>query len=263
MAPQLPSFERPPVVEVVMGVQFRPLGLSVPYFGLFWQTVRSKYADVSENPPIVPQKEDFSRPGALEGIGLQVTQVPPLPRVFFAEGNGNWLIQLQRGRFLHNWRSVSVEDLYPRYPAVREKFFAQWSNFRQFVSEHEELGSINVTQLEITYLNHIAPWPDDSELGELLPDFQWRKGDRLLGKPEACNISYAFTSDDKRTRLRATIRPGIHKEKGDILLFELTVRGAPKDDDLEAWFDEGRRWIVTAFADLTSEKWHEKWGRTQ
>jgi len=251
------------VVEVVMGVQFRPLELSSPYFGLFWETVRSTYAECSENPPIHPQIEDFARPGALQDLKLQLAQVPPLPRVFLVELGGNWLIQLQRDRFFHNWRSLSGEDEYPRYPAVRKRFFAQWANFRRFVSEHEGLGAIKVNQLEMTYLNHIAPWTDDSDLGEVFPDFQWRKGDRLLCKPEACNISCAFTSTDKRTRLRAAIRPGLHKEKGKIFLFELTVRGAPEEDDLEAWFDQGRAWIVTAFADLTSEKWHQTWGRTQ
>lgn len=263
MPSQLPSFDRPPVVEVVMGVQFQPLQLLPPYFGLFWETVRSTYPACTENPPIEPQIEDFTRPGALQDLKLQLTKVPPLPRVFFVESSGNWLIQLQRDRFLHNWRCVSDEHEYPRYPAVRERFFAQWSNFRRFVSEHEELGEVKVNQLEITYLNRIRPWTDDADLGQVFPDFQWRKGDRLLAKPESCNISCAFASDDKRSRLRATIRPGIHKEKGKILLFDLTVRGLPQKDDLEAWFDEGRRWIVTAFTDLTSHKWHETWGRTQ
>ena len=246
-----------------MGVQFRALELSAPYFGLFWETVRSTYPDCSENPPIQPQVEVLTRPGVLRDLKVGLSQVPPLPRVFFVGEPGNWLIQLQRDRFLHNWRSLSVDDEYPRYPAVRERFFEQWANFRRFVSDHEGLGDININQLEITYLNHIAPWTDDSDLGEVFPDFQWRKGDRLLGKPESCNISCSFTSNDKRARLRAAIRPGIHKEKGKILLFDLTVRGAPEDDDLENWFDQGRRWIVTAFADLTSEAWHKKWGRRQ
>ena len=248
------------MVEVVMGVQFRPLEFSAPYFGLFWETVRSTYPECTENPPIIPQIEDFGRPGALLDVKGELTSVPPLPRVFFVDPSGNWLIQLQRDRFLHNWRSVSVDDEYPRYPAVRERFFDQWSSFRRFVSE-QQIGDITVAQSEITYLNHIAPWEGDSDLGDVFPDFRWRKGPRGLASPEACNISFTFASADKQNRLRAVIRPGIHKEKGNILLFELTVRGAPEEGDLEAWFDEGRGWIVTAFADLSSEEWHKKWGR--
>jgi len=263
MDSHLPSFDRPPVVELVMGVQFEPLKkLQASYLGLFWETVRDAYSKCSENPPITPQLEDLGRPGALKDMGLQLSQVPPLPRVFFEDASGQWLIQLQRDRFLHNWRCGPREGGYPRYPAVRERFFSQWSNFQQFVADNE-LGDINVTQLEITYLNHVAPWTDKSEVGDVFPDFRWRKGDRLLGKPEACNISCAFTSSDSPSRLRATVRPGIHPEKGNIVLFELTVRGVAEEDDLESWFDNGRRWIVTAFADLTSDEWHKKWERVR
>ncbi len=259
MDSQLPSFGRPPVVEVVMGVQFQTLRqLQAPYFGLFWETVRTEYSSCKENPPIGPQLEDLDRPGALRDLGLQVSQVPPLPRAFFENASGQWLIQLQRDRFLHNWRCGPEEGDYPRYPAVRKKFLSQWSNFQQFVADNK-LGDIDVTQLEITYLNHITPWTDQSELGDLFPDFRWRKDERSLGKPETCNISCTFTSGDGPSRLRATVRPGIHQEKGNILLLELTVRGVAEKDDLESWFDDGRRWIVTAFADLTSAEWHKKW----
>jgi uncharacterized protein (TIGR04255 family) len=263
MDSDLPSFENPPVVEVVMGVQFQPLNsLQVPHFGRFWETVRPKYSECTEKPPIVSQIEDLGRPGALKDSSLQISQVPPIPRVWFECPSGEWLIQLQRDRFLHNWRSSGENPSYPRYPTVRDAFFTQWSNFRRFVAD-EKLGNISITQLDITYLNHIAPWNEDSDLGQVFPDFRWREGDRLLGKPEACNISCAFALPDNNSRLRATIKPGIHQEKGSLLQFELTVRGLPADDDHEGWFDSGRRWIVTAFADLTSGQWHEKWGRTR
>ncbi len=263
MDPDLPSFNRPPVVEVVMGVQFQPLKqLQAPYFGLFWQTVRAEYSSCSENPPITPQLEDLGSPGGLSDTKFQFSQVPPLPRVFFEDPSGQWLIQLQRDRFLHNWRCGPGEGGYPRYPAVREKFFSQWSSFQQFVADNQ-LGDINVTQLEITYLNHVAPWSEESEVGDVFPDFRWRKGNRFLGKPEACNISCAFTSSDSPSRLRATVRPGIHPTKGNLLLFELTVRGVAENDDFESWFDGGRRQIVTAFADLTSDEWHKKWERVR
>ena len=170
MDPQhLPSFNSPPVVEVVMGVQFQPLKqFLVPHLGLFWQTVRSEYSSCSENPLVTPQLEDLGSPGALKDMKVQLMAVPPLPRVFFEDASGQWLIQLQRDRFLHNWRCGAGTADYPRYPAVREKFFSQWSSFQQFAADNE-LGDINVTQLEITYLNHITPWTDKSGLGRTFP----------------------------------------------------------------------------------------------
>lgn len=257
---ELPSFKSPPVVEVVMGVQFRPLSkFQTPHVGLFWETVRPDYSTSSENPPIVPQIEEFTSLGALRDNSLAMTRIPPLPRVFFEHTSSEWIIQLQRDRFLHNWRLVSGQAVYPRYPAIREEFFSQWANFRKFVAD-QELGEIEVTQVEITYLNHIFPWEEHAELGEVFPDFRWRGEERLLSKPETHSISCTFKSSKNRSRLRATIKPGTHKEKGHILLFDLTARGAPEEESLEEWFDEARRWIVTAFADLTSHEWHEKWG---
>lgn len=259
MGSHLPSFGNPPVVEVVMGVQFQPLTqLQSPHFGLFWQTVRPEYSSCKDNPPIAPQLEDLDRPGAIKDSRLKLSQVPPLPRAFFEDDSDQWLIQLQRDRFLHNWRCGPKEVGYPRYPAVREKFLSQWSNFQQFVADNE-LGDIDVTQLEITYLNHVAPWTGESKLGDLFPDFRWRETDRLLARPEAYNISCAFTSSDSPSRLRATVRPGIHQQRGNILLFELTVRGVAEKGGIMSWFDDGREWIVKAFADLTSDKWHKEW----
>ncbi len=260
MGSVLPSFTDPPVVEVVMGVQFEPLDkLFTPHAGLFWETVRSQYPVFKENPPIVPQMEEFKEPGALKNVDLELTSVPPFPRIFFEHDSGEWLIQLQKDRFLHNWRSASSATKYPRYDAVRKKFLSQWSNFRKFIGDNE-LGDLKITQLEITYLNHIAPWTDTSDIGEVFPDFQWRTCDRVLSKPEACNISCAFMLTDETSRLRVNIKPGIHKDKGRILLFNLTARGAPHEQDVEAWFDDGRGWIVRAFKDLTSQEWHKKWG---
>ena len=260
MRVELPTFDRPPVVEVVIGVQFEPLQkLQTPHIGLFWETVRSTYPTWSENPPIVPQMEAFDTPGKLRDSRLVLTKVPPLPRVFFEHETHEWITQLQRDRFLHNWRASSGESVYPRYRAVRKEFFSQWENFQRFASERE-LGEVRATQLEITYLNHIHPWTESSEVGEVFPDFHWRSGKRSLGKPETCSISSTFKSEDGCSRLRTSVRPGSHHEKGYVLLFDLTVRGMPEDGDLARWFDEGRRWIVTAFADLTSDEWHGKWG---
>lgn len=258
---ELPGFENPPVIEVVMGVQFQSLTkLYAPHTGLFWSKVRSTYPICRENPPIIPRIEDFQRPGGLRQTKVGLSALPSLSRVFFERLDGEWLIQLQRDRFLHNWRSRPSTPDYPRYPVVRKEFFEQWDNFQQFVAENE-LGEINITQLEITYLNHIAV--SASDFVDVFSDFGWLTGKRLLGKPESISVSCSFRSPNSSSRLRVEIRPGKHEEKGDILLFELTVRGVQGEQSIKNWFDQGRAWIVNAFADLTNESWHKKWGKTE
>lgn len=255
----LPNFDRPPVVEVVMGVQFKQLqAMLAPHYGDFWNTVRAEYPLCTENPPIMPVVEDLSTPGEVKDSILGIVPKPPLPRVFFEHKSKEWVIQLQRDRFLHNWR-VADGARYPRYPSVRAAFLAQWKNFLHFV-ETERLGPVEPTQVEITYLNHIAPWSDDLHLGDVLPDFSWRPGPRVLPLPEAFNFSCSFSSEDRTSRLRANVRPATLGSKKKVLLFELTVRGTTEDGDLEQWFDRGRKWIVTSFVDMTSPKCHQEWG---
>ena len=263
MSNDLPSFDKPPVVEVVMGVQFEPLEtMLAPHFGLFWECVRDEYPICRDAPPIVPQIEELGQPGALKRANLQIVSRPPLPRIFFEHSNGEWLIQLQPDRFLHNWRAASATGIYPRYRAVRSQFSSQWSRFQSFIAD-SDLGDLKINQLEMTYMNHIGPLPDDLHFGDVFPDLQWRSSERNLKQPESLNVAYSFASDDNVNRLRANIKPASHSDKGKILVFDLTVRGTPDGDDFENWFDKSRDWIVTAFADLTSDRWHKIWERTK
>lgn len=255
----LPSFDMPPVIEVVMGVQFAPLqDFLAPHLGKFWNEVEQEYPKCSENPPIMPQVEDFERPGGLASRKFSIGTKPDLPRVFLVDESGHWLIQIQRDRFLHNWR-MSTEK-YPRFPEVRKRFFEQWSKFEQFI-EVNVLGSIEINQLEITYLNRIPL--ASKKLPEVFPDFQWRDERRLLSSPESMEVSCTFRCEDTPKRLRATIQPSLHGEHHE-MRFELTVRGGLKEGEtLDDWYSDGREWIVKAFADLTSEQWHKKWSRTE
>lgn len=243
-----------------MGVQFEPIrGLLAPYLGKFWSLVESDYPKCRENPPIVPQIEDLDKPHALKRMGIEISPSPDLPRVFLEDEAGNWLIQIQRDRFLHNWRVASEESEYPRYPEVRKRFLEQWQRFTSFL-DTSDLGAPRVNQLEITYFNRIPL--GSSRITEVFPDVAWRSSERVLSTPEAVEVAFSFRSEKIPKRLRATIRPSMPEGKPE-MRFELTVRGMQREQEsLEEWFDAGRVWIVTAFADLTSPEWHEKWGRT-
>ena len=240
-----------------MGVQFRALdALLTPHAGLFWETIRREYPTCKELGQIVPQLEDFSKPGGLENKEFEIGQ---FPRILFEHDSHQWLVQLQRDRFLHNWRLVA-NGSYPRYEAVSTAFFQQWNNFLEFVRANN-LGAIEPTQYEITYLNEITPWGSGDDIGRIFPDFVWHDRHVFLNRPESVSFNATFLSDDRSSRLRANARPAKHLTRGDVLLFDLTVRGFDHGNDLPAWFGAGREWIVRAFADLTSNEWHDRWGR--
>ena len=257
----LPSFDNPPVVEVAMGLQFNQLAnVTTAHWGLFWNVVQAEYPQCSDNAPLFPQIEDFNVPGAVANVGIALFPLPPQRRVFLTDNDREWLLQLQPDRFLHNWRLPGEAGRYPRYEAVAKRFFRQWENFNRFLADRS-LGPAVVSQAEMTYLNRIVPENKDFKIGDIFPDLRWQDRGRFLAQPETTTLERTFCSADRRQRLRVSIRPGYEPDKGRLVFCEITVRGGTQDD-LPGWFDTAHAWIVNAFADLTSEAWHQIWGRT-
>jgi uncharacterized protein (TIGR04255 family) len=55
------SLDRPPLIELVVGVQFDPMpALTAAYLGLFWRELGAEWPDVSETPALEPQFERFA-----------------------------------------------------------------------------------------------------------------------------------------------------------------------------------------------------------
>src|SRR5579862_4576764 len=96
----LPSFEMPPVVEVVLGVQFEAIkGFGTPQIGLLWQQFRDRFPLTEDQAPLEPQVERFgaARP-PFPGFAFHFKL--PTPRCWFLNPQGTELIQVQTDRFL-------------------------------------------------------------------------------------------------------------------------------------------------------------------
>ena len=58
--PNLPEFNRPPVVETVLSAQFEPVaGMHSAHFGLFWQRIRAQFPQVEEKLALESALERF------------------------------------------------------------------------------------------------------------------------------------------------------------------------------------------------------------
>ena len=270
MSKQLPKFERPPVIEVVCGIMFKGFdGLLAPHFGVLWEKFKqSGYAKCQEVAPLAPVLEPLDEAPQVQ---LEFTDTPPLPRIWFLRDDENGIVQIQRDRFLHNWKKVRPEDEYPHYDKVITMFRDRLGSFETFIQDME-LGQVQPRQYEMTYVNHIPQnegWQAIRELGKVFPDVAWRTKDgRFLPSPEALNLRMSFLLPDRFGRLHATIRTALRRQDNHpMLLLEMTGRGMPKDSSREAmwgWFDVAHEWIVRGFADLTGETMHSNvWRRTQ
>lgn len=249
------NYENPPVIEVVCGILFKPIeAMLAPHFGLLWEKYKSDYPNCKELPPLTTTIERFDRP---EEKQIEISNVPPLPRIWFIHKQESGIIQVQRDRFLHNWRKTYPEEKYPRYHTVIEMFKNHLFSFNSFLKEND-LGSILPLQYEMTYVNHVPKgegWETINEIGKVFPDFHFRSHDRFLPEPEGLNWRTSFILPNQQGRLHATIRKGWRRDTDrPILLLELTVRGIGSDKSLEGtwkWFDLAREWIVYGFSDLT------------
>jgi len=255
----LPDYEMPPVIEVVCGILFEPIkALLGPHLGLLWEKYKPEYPICREVPPLTPVIENFNEP---RPVDIHLSGVPPLPRIWFVHRENNGIIQIQRDRFLHNWKKAKPEDEYPRYPKVIKLFKDRLSKFELFLEENE-FRSIEPLQYEMTYINHIPKgdgWVDMSNIGEVFPDFAFKVNkDRFLRGPEGINWRTSFTLPDQAGRMHVTIQYVKARDTGQpLLILNLTVRGIGNDKSSEGmwlWFDLAREWIVRGFADLTGEE---------
>lgn len=266
----LVTFDNPPVAEVVFGFQFTSLtGFTVSHFGQLWECFKADgYDACQDKSPLFPAIERFDVSGTAEH---QMLPDPLLPRVWFLHRDGTGIVQVQRDRFLHNWRRARLEDEYPRYHELKRMFKIHYGKFSRFVAENE-LGSIQPSQCEITYVNHIPVgqgWKGLEDVGDIFPDVRWKTGhERFLPPPSGANLRLSFDLPDRASRLHVAIRNGIRvDDRTQIVICELLVRGTPRGDSQEAmwsWFDVAREWIVRGFVDLTGPRiQHEIWGRAR
>jgi len=248
-----PDFENPPVIEVVCGVHFKTIkNLLAPHFGLLWEKYRDEYPICQEVAPLAPAIERFD---GERNIGFEFQETPPLPRIWYVHKSENGIIQVQKDRFLHNWRKVHPNDEYPRYPKVIKLFKNKLSHFQDFLIEND-FGEIEPLQYEMTYVNHICEgegWNDLSDIGNILKDFVFLKNhNRFLPEPEKIHWRTSFLMPDRSGRMHVTVRNALRKDDGKpVVLLDLTVRGIG-GKGMDAWFDLAREWIVCGFTDLTS-----------
>jgi uncharacterized protein (TIGR04255 family) len=262
----LPDFDNPPVVEVALGVQFRPqFGLRSIELASLRERWRADYPIVQEQPPVAPaiEEQSFGPPT------VQLVVGPALQtRLWFLSTDEAELVQLQHDRFTVNWRQIAPDATYPRYPSVKTVFERRWREVSEFVTERQ-LGALSITQVELNYINAIDPGPNQlGRLERLLRNWQ-PTSQHHLGDPEQARLALVFGVPGvgrDPVRLYVAVDPAQRPDGQPVLFLTLTIRGAPADDKIEAalrFMDEAHGHIVRSFAELTPETMHTEWGRHQ
>lgn len=265
----LPSFLRPPLDEVVLGVQYEaPERYTSIWSSEVWKLFREEFPYVEELPRLEPQFETFG--GSVPGSGFQFNFSPPPTRgrFWFVSPDRTHLIQFQDDRFLLNWRKrpdgVSSSRPYPRFEPIFEGFRDSLQRLHLFFVE--SLGShMKVNQAEVSYINllkDITP----SDVSQYL---------RFIssGAVPLEGLSVFFTevvSDETGNpvgRLTHELQSVVDQNsRAPAYRLSLTYRGNPKSADIGdalELIEFGRQRIVRRFAEITTEYAHQIWGRTR
>jgi uncharacterized protein (TIGR04255 family) len=261
------DFERPPVAEVALSVQFaEPVTDDTTTLSKFWPTVLADFPDVEPQPPLPPLIETFEVP-APPNISFQVLGGPQASRYWFLGAEGNQLIQVQPDRFGYNWRKGPANTTaYPRYPYVRGRFESVFSMFVDTL--HQLDKQVRPIWCELTYINPVAfgksgePRPDLSIVLRRLVPYE----SQLLSQPDNTTLADRFLLIRDgvpfgRFYLTADAAYTDDRSLGYNLI--LRMIGQPRSADLAGVldvFDEGHRIVVNTFRDITTPQMHEEWG---
>lgn len=261
-------YDRPPVIERVIGVQFDALkNLSTGYFGKYWNTLNQNEWSVSTDAQeLPPQYERFGSDGLFpldpHTLQLQFSQAPRL-RVQIRNAANDRLIQLQNGRLHLNWLRANEAADYPRYPQIKREFLEHWLRFQEFVDQCQ-IGKLKPNQWEVTYLNHIpqgtiwnspADWNFFKPLNSVKPE-----GD--LHQLQNFNGEWSYEIPDQKGRLHIRWQHTTRNEQ-KLIVITMTARGPlvhGTADELSEGLDCGRRHIIESFAALMDDKANAYWG---
>jgi uncharacterized protein (TIGR04255 family) len=264
-----PDFADPPVIETVLGVEFAALDRwSIPHFGLYWQGIRHEYPKTQIQPPLAPEDSRSKDDKFLQVAMIEMIAQPPI-RCWYINEPGTRLLQIQKDRFIHNWRKEGSREEYPRYETIRPIFEREWRRFCDFLLQ-EDIDIPKPARCEVTYVNHLIrgrEWQNFKDLPRVFPAWTWLDGEELLASPDLVAFNTRYPFPEKKGHLSVHLVPATRQmDNKDILQLTLTARGRPATPDVSdvmSWFDYGREKVVQAFCDLTSPQMHSLWGKRE
>lgn len=267
----LPRFEKPPVVETVLGVHFRPLEtLTSAHQGLVWERLfRPQFPNLEDRAPIAEARERFGeeRLAGTPVVRWQVQDRPEAPRLWAASESGEHVVQIQKDAFFANWLRPPHYGAYLPYAERRREFSEQLAKLDEFVRQ-EGLGQIEPTACVVTYVNHIELGGFEEigpTLARLLTCWTNETSDDWLPNPDNAIVKLGFPMPEQAGRLNVTLTPVVQRDsKRHMLRLDLTARRTVNPPEIARALEEihlGHEWVVRGFASLTRPEMHTIWER--
>ncbi len=268
-----PKYDKPPVVETVLGVQFPELvGFKAAHFGLYWRQIsRESFPTVEDRPRLSKVVEFFPRPAIFPGAQLAFSPGGAPDRTWYTGKSQEELIQVQPDRFLYNWRRRPQTGQYQFYDESSEKFLKRFEEFSTFC-QAEKLGPPAPNLCEVTYTNHIRPEKTETAIqlfGKVFSGLRWETTDNGLPVPESAALNRTYVIAENRGRLYAEAAVAMDPsdpDRREFILLNMTARvnhSSMEPGSLAESLRLAHDWVVNGFASLTDREIQKlRWRRT-
>ena len=262
----LPDFKNPPVREVAIAGHFEPLvGLRQAHLGFFWSKIRDEFPEVEDREPLAPHLENLDDRASSPLFQLEMTSSPMPNRAWFVASDHSELLQLQRDRFVHNWRYRN--ESYPHFERLLERFT---EGFHMLGATLQELSlpQPRLVHAELTYVNLIdAPALNDFLAFVASPNLS---AGGVNSEEAFGQFALKFPVDSGGTAIGSlyvecspTRLPDPEAQGFQMMLTFRTPISEPDISTLHELLLLGRSAIVHSFTGLTDTEYHKKWRRIQ
>jgi len=244
------DYKRPPVDEVVCSIQFAPLETwKIAHVGAFWERIKGEFPKCEHAPPLDVAGPENNDPAT----GL------PLPRVWLISQDETQLVQLQRNRFIYNWRKRPSGGPYIGYEAIRDVFLRNLFRYRDFFHE-QRIGDILPRQFELAYIDIVPQgegWEAHTDIGKILPVLGAMSSNSFDLQVTGLDFGTILAAPDIGGAVHVRINQGTRISDGKPL-FRLEFRAfgidsGPSIDAVPTWLDRAHDQITSVFAKATSD----------
>lgn len=243
------KFKNPPIIELVIGIQFNKKVISLADIFTFFNHIKNEYPQIQEHPILPTIVEKIGGPNEMKFLsGFN-------SRKFFISKSNDKLIQIQPDRFLLNWRKNVNNNKYPSFSNIYTEFM-KYLNLIDKISKCKE----NVNQLEITYIDHILLSDfglKTLDISEILNLVVYKNPLNTID----CIISLPYTNINGNLSFK--IQNAIRKsDKKEILLLETACRGIYNGgiNNIDEWFDQSHGILTDFFLNIITDKAKDVWG---
>lgn len=254
------DFKNPPLVEVVVGVQFEPSHQYHPFHARdVWGLFNNRFPLVQEHPALAPQFETFGVQ-AQNVINFNLSNPSQQIRYWFLSDDESELIQYQNDRILHNWRKTRGNlTSYPRFESIYNSFMSELYTLQSY-----RMNKLIISQCEISYINLIDGESQDNIMKNFIK-FDVSSG--ISPTDITLSLRKVIVRDGiPVSRLYVDCGTAVSEGGRPAVALQFTVRGAPRASGIEAALEfirEGRNVIADAFLTVTTDSAQAYWGRVE